>query len=359
MSRENTMVQKSEKKNKGQFYTILSTYILNDLPPPPTHARCVIEPFAGQGDLLQWLEQLNCWTGPIESYDIDPKKDGIIKRDTLLNPPNYENAWIITNPPYLARNKCDNKQLFDKFDTNDLYKCFITSLTQGSDCVGGIFIIPVGFFLSPRDIDVRCRNAFLSKYKLTHVNYFEEDVFPDTSTTVVAFSFEKSDNILTEQTVEWTIYPTKQTRRFQLSAANNWIIGGDIYNLPVPANIHIKRYVEGMPIKDQYELTELTLNALDSGKMDGRICLKYIPGYTYPGKNTSRSYATLCIKGQRLSAEQQHTIAEQFNHFVENKRDETWSLFLPQFRESKEYARKRIPFDLAYSIVLYLIAQFQ
>ena len=58
-------------------------------------------------------------------YDIEPKKDGIVKKDTLLNPPDYQGKFVITNPPYLARNKCADKTLFDKYQTNDLYKCFI------------------------------------------------------------------------------------------------------------------------------------------------------------------------------------------------------------------------------------------
>ena len=164
----------ADKKLKGQFYTVNCSYIFEGLSLPPPAARCIMEPFAGKGDLLEWLQGKGN-TLPIEAYDIDPKKEGIIKRDTLLNPPNYADTWIITNPPYLARNKCEAKGVFDKYNTNDLYKCFITSLTQQEQpCAGGILIIPAGFFLSPRDIDVRCRNEFLSKYKLLKVKYFEE-----------------------------------------------------------------------------------------------------------------------------------------------------------------------------------------
>ena len=61
----------------------------------------------------------------IECYDIEPTKSFIIKQDTIKHPPNYNNKYIITNPPYLARNKCTNKLLFDKYDVNDLYKCLI------------------------------------------------------------------------------------------------------------------------------------------------------------------------------------------------------------------------------------------
>ena len=347
---------KEGKKMKGQFYTVNSSYILDGLSMPPKSARCIIEPFAGKGDLLEWLVKNNN-TLPMELYDIDPKKAGVVQRDTLMNPPNYKDAWILTNPPYLARNKCDKKEVFDKYDTNDLYKCFITSLTkQESCCAGGIMIIPAGFFLSPRDLDVRCRNDFLSKYNLLKVKYFEETVFPDTTTTVVAFAFEKSPVLLSEQSVEWISLPSGEKRIFKMSKEDDWIIGGDIYKLSVPTGIKIRRHVEGQKLKDGETITYMTLSALDSGTKDGRICLEYKDGYVYPAKECSRTYATLCILGKNLSSEEQKKICLAFNALVEKKREDTWSLFLPQFRESKEYARKRIPFDLAYTIVLHLIS---
>ena len=349
---------KTIKKNKGQFYTVNNSYILNGLPLPPTTARCIIEPFAGKGDLLEWLIQ-NDNKLLIEAYDIEPKQTGILERDTLMNPPNYAGAWILTNPPYLARNKCTEKDIFDKYNTNDLYKCFITSLTmQEEACAGGIFIIPAGFFLSPRELDVRCRNDFLSKYKLLRVKYFEETVFPDTTTTVVAIAFEKSPILLTEQLVEWVSMPSGETRQFKMSKDNDWIIGGDIYKLATPMGIKVRRHVEGQQLKDGEQRTSMTLAALDSGTQKGRICLEYKEGYIYPAKECSRTYATLCIQGKTLTAEEQQEICLAFNSIVEKKRNETWSLFLPQFRESKEYARKRIPIELAYTIVQHLLLNY-
>lgn len=351
---KNHETAKEGKKMKGQFYTVNSSYILDGLSMPPETARCVIEPFAGKGDLLEWLVK-NGNTLPLELYDIDPKKEGVIQRDTLMYPPNYKDSWILTNPPYLARNKCDKKELFDKYDTNDLYKCFITSLTQQEPCAGGILIIPAGFFLSPRDVDVRCRNEFLSKYKLLQVKYFEETVFPDTTTTVVAFAFEKSPTLLTEQSVEWVSLPSGDKRTFIMSKENDWIIGGEIYRLSVATGVKVRRHVEGQKLKEGDQRSSMTLCALDSGTKDGRICLEYKEGYVYPAKECSRTYATLCIQGKNLSSEEQKKICLEFNALLEKKRSETWSLFLPQFRESKEYARKRIPFELAYTIVLHLI----
>lgn len=344
------------KKNKGQFYTDNCLYILDDLPLPSSdNIKTIVEPFAGKCDLIKWLE-INNINISLELYDIEPKTDNIVQRDTLINPPIYKNKWILTNPPYLARNKSTNKEIYDKYNTNDLYKCFINSITeQEEQCLGGILIIPAGFFFSCRDIDVRCRNKFLSKYKLIKVKYFEEQVFIDTTITIVAFAFEKSNSLLTEQNVEWINLPSKEKRIFNMNKNNDWIIGGDIYKLPITKNIKIRRYVVGLKINDDEQITFITLSALDSGKKDGRICLQYKENFIYQAKDCSRTYATLCITGKKLSNEEQKNLCNEFNNFIEKKRNETWSLFLPQFRESKEYARKRIPFELVYRIVIYLL----
>jgi hypothetical protein len=345
----------SNKKTKGQFYTVNSDYILQGLLKPNSINKKIIEPFAGKGDLIEWIRK-TYQNITVDAYDIEPKAENIIKQDTLLNPPDYSDSFIITNPPYLARNKCGDKTLFDLYNTNDLYKCFIRSLTQQPNpCAGGIFIIPCGFFMSPRDLDLKCRSEFLSKYKITRVNYFEETVFPDTTTTVVSFAFEHSPVLLDEQSIEWVSYPDGVSKIFTIRAIDDWIIGGEIYKLKTPDNIRVRRYVSGQKMKEGEQLTNITLNALDSGTMDGRIKLEYKEGYVYPAKDCSRAYATLCIQGMPLSKEKQMEICDKFNAFIEKKRGDTWSLFLPQFRESKEYARKRIPFELAYNIVLHLL----
>jgi hypothetical protein len=333
------------KKRNGQFYTVNSAYILQGLPFSPD--TTVVEPFAGQGDLLTWLGT----TLPVEAYDIEPKHKDVVQRDTLLNPPSYADKWVLTNPPYLARNKCEDKVVFDKYETNDLYKCFLLSL---QNCKGGIIIIPAGFFFSPRAVDVHVRNTFMTNYRVLKVNYFEETVFPDTTTTVVAIAFEKAQTPLTVQHVPWVCFPCKKEQTFTMSKEYDWIIGGEMYSLPSASGIKVSRYVEG---KSKEGITSMTLNALDSGTQQGRIQLEYKPGFVYPAKECSRTYATLCLSGISLSEEKQKELCKSFNALLEEKRRETWSLFLPQYRESKEYARKRIPFELAYTIVLHLLLQ--
>lgn len=110
----------------GQFMTTNFNYILSNLF-IPSHISHIIEPFAGNGELLKFIDKSKYI---IECYDIEPKKKFIVEKDTLTNPPDYYNKFILTNPPYLARNKSSTKKLFNNYNVNDLYKCFIKSIIQ-------------------------------------------------------------------------------------------------------------------------------------------------------------------------------------------------------------------------------------
>ena len=124
------------KKKYGQFYTSNHDYILQGLK--------ILEPFTGNGELINFIKKDSSKVFNIECYDIDPPfeeikeyKLKIIKQDTIKYPPNYSNKFLITNPPYLARNKSEDKLLFDKYNVNDLYKCVIKEITNNNcyNCV--------------------------------------------------------------------------------------------------------------------------------------------------------------------------------------------------------------------------------
>jgi hypothetical protein len=160
-----------------------------------------------------------------------------------------------------------------------------------------------------------------------------------------------------EQIIDWEFMPLREIKRYKIEKKYNWIIGGEIYKLPINNKIKIKRYIEGYIIKEDEQLLNITLNALDSGKMNNRIKLDYKEGYIYKGKITSRTYATIIISGnKKIENNEQLKLCEKFNNFLENKRNEINSLFLPQYRETKEYSRKRIPFELAYRIINHLLS---
>ena len=87
-----------------------------------------------------------------------------------------------------------------------------------------------------------------------------------------------------------------------------------------------------------------------------KIRLEYSPNHIY-GKESSRASATLIILKDKknLTANEQQDIVNKFNTFINTQRTKYKSLFLTNYRESQDYARKRISFNLCYDIIYYLL----
>lgn len=340
----------SRKKELGQFFSTKYAYILQGLSIPHDVAS-IIEPFVGNGDLVKFVHETG-FAGTIDMYDIDPKIESCIPRDTIDTPPKYSDAFVITNPPYLARNKSDNKYLYDKYDTNDLYKCFLKNMIQDPP-LGGIIIIPLNFFCSLRETDIRVRNDFLSKFTICRINIFEESVFDDTSYTVCSFQFSKNETNIDHQEIPVVFFPTAENNTIVVSKHTDWMFGGELFILGKDLKtFEIERLVDANKTSDY--ITNINLIGLDDGKTDGsRIRLEYDEKH-YIGKITSRTKATLIIK-PTLSVERQKKLIKEFNTFLEDKRTLYHSLFLTNYRESHDYARKRIAFRFTYNIVHYLL----
>lgn len=339
------------KKDLGQFYTTNYEYILQKLF-IPKNIKNIIEPFAGNGDLLPFIKQMEVKNNyNIECFDIDPKKENIVKRDTILHPPNYNNKFIITNPPYLARNKSSNKTLFNKYNVNDLYKCIIKEILVNK-CLGGILIIPLNFWSSIRKLDIELRKSFLNIYDIVLLNIFEEKVFDDTSYTICSFQFElkkKDKNIL-----NIIIYPSKKKIKTELNDDNNYIIGGSLYKLKLTDKYKITRLTKK---NKKNKNTNILVKCIDDNE-ENKISLSYVDDKDIYIDNTpnlsSRTYATLIIEPQ-INKEKQEELIKKFNIFLNTNRDKYNSLFLTNYRESKDIARKRISFNMVYSIVEYIL----
>ena len=338
-------VSKTNKQKLGQFFTTNYKYILSNLSIPNNITK-IIEPFCGNGDLLNFFDK-NKYI--LECYDIEPKHKYIIKKDTIKTPPNYSNTFIITNPPYLSRNKSENKEMFDKNDVNDLYKCHIKDLLSNNP-IGGIIIIPLNFFCSIRNMDIELRKKFFNTYIIKQLNIFEEQVFDDTTYTVCSFQYEYKPN--SNQSIPITIYPSKKKLNFLLDGENNYTIGGEIYNIENNTDYKITRLLE-----KETPNTNLVLKAIDDNE-NSKIKLEYVSDdKIYYGKISARTYATLTIT-PKINGEIQKKIANEFNEYLNDKRDKYNSLFLTNYRESKKIARKRISFDLAYKIVGMLLKKY-
>ena len=313
------------KARLGQFMTKRCDYILQDLQVPVNMQGVVMEPFAGECDLLKHygIERTEC-------YDLQPRNANTVQRNTFTEPPLFKDKFIITNPPYLAKNKCSDKSIYELYGEDDLYKCFIRMLINDV-CIGGILILPVNFLHSEQlFID------FLQTYSIIKLNIFEEQVFDDTSCAVCSFSFTKG----TTMNILVTFYPSKDTLIFTPNERNNHMIGGEIYNI-----------VSNGKYKVRNGNSKLLVKCID----DSVPINVSLSNEVFVGKQSDRAYLSLVIEPP-LPEEKQQSFIDAFNNFLNMERQKYHSMFLTNYREGN---RKRISFALVYKIVKYVLDGLQ
>lgn len=388
---KSSYIEIMKKHQQGQFYTTNTKKILNKMDMKYFKKNTIVEPFVGNGDLIKWMIDNDGKVKKMQIFDIDPKepvriffpniKDlEEIKRDTLLNPPDYKNKIVVTNPPYLAKNKAktkENKELFKKHkDCSDLFRIFIKQFIDG-DGYGGIFIVPLNFFSAQKKNDVKLRRKFLLKYQILKLNIFEEQVFDDTTTTVCCFKFKKYKDIPQDDTrkVEGIFYPSREKIKMKLNDENNWLHGGEILKLGDKGKkfFKVKRLEDkhkkkdgDLYEKDGFILTSIYGNLLDSGSEDGKLRLEY-KEEPYYGINTDRSKLTILIKvlenenkeeftKKIKSNEFQKEIINEFNKILNEYREKYRSMFLANYRESKGGdARKKCSFEVCFGLISHIL----
>ena len=337
------------KKTLGQYFTTNQQYILSGMKIPDNVVN-IIEPFAGEEHLLNFIIDKSRYN--IECFDIDPKKMHIIRQDTINCPPSYNNKFVLTNPPYLARNKSECKIAFNNYNVNDLFKCFLKNLTV-NHCLGGIVVVPLNFWSSIRQNDILLRKIFLEQYKIIRLNIFEENVFDDTSYAVCSFMFEKAED-QTEITLPITIFPSKTEVRSILNDTNNYLIGGEIYHLPTRGEFKIYRLTKNNLNRQNTNILVKCIDDNQKSKIGLSIVIDEDIYVDTTPNNTARTYATLVIE-PKIDVETQSIVVKKFNSLLDEYRNKYNSLFLSNYRESKDLARKRISFDLVYSLVEHIL----
>ena len=296
----------------------------------------LIEPFVGDGDLLNLFPEHN-W----ETYDIQ-KIENCIVQDTLKNPPQYKGKWVITNPPYLAKNKAEDKSIFMQYDTDDLYKAALLSVL---DAEGGIFIIPTNFLTDERTGAVRAK--FLNQFQILEMNIFTEPVFETTTYSVCSFAFKKASKAKADQSFIINIYPEDTAVDITVYSKYDYRIAGEFYDSLANINNVFGRLV-GSSSNDY--ITNIKLYGLDT--RTERIRVEYNTEH-YCGKNSDRIYATFTCK-DTLTEEQEKYLVQEFNQRLEAFRKKYHDLSMTNYRD---YNRKRIGFTFAYQLLSSIYAE--
>ena len=95
------------KRQFGQFFTTNSDYILQGFEGFVKNKE-VTDPFAGNQDLIKWVRKNGCQKAV--GFDCDKKyvdDKNVLNNDSINSPQKYK--FVCTNPPYLHKNKADQK----------------------------------------------------------------------------------------------------------------------------------------------------------------------------------------------------------------------------------------------------------
>ena len=368
------------KKQLGQFFTTNSDYIFQGFEKFVKNKE-IADPFAGNQDLLAWAKKNNC--KKIIGFDCDKKyvdNKKVCYNDSINSPQKYK--FVLTNPPYLHKNKADKKTK-DKIFSNqnsffeDLYQVSVFSILNSEQ---GILIVPLNFLCAENS--KRIRNLFFEKFKIVKLNIFSQQVFEDTTYNVISFYYKKKKSISGKNKISAIIFPEKEKINFIIEKKFGWQIGGNFLNKIRTAknflkvfrltenflefgnyeakmalqNIkEIKKFCIHKNTKNALEKNILFLRAIDS-KNGKKIQIEDIREYNIlglVGKNTSRNMAHL-IFGKKVPIKEQQEMMEKFNQELNQNRKKYFSFFLTNFRDN---GRKRISFDFVYKFLNYLYEQ--
>lgn len=313
---------------KTQHFTTQHNKILKNIFFSPAEA---VDPFAGACDLVNHFPSTK-W----ELYDIDIKDTRVKYNDSLLNPISYANKTVITNPPYLAQNKTKEfKEIFSKYDTDDLYKASILSIIG---CKNGILIIPINFFTDENTKSIR--EKFLSQYKVSYVNTFNKPVFENTTYNICSFYFERGK---TDEIIFYNV-DTNKFIKLNLKKEFGYRIGGEFYD----EFKNIKPVFSRVKSPTDKYITNIYLSAID--KRQQPLGLTYNEN-TFYGSSTDRIFATMLCKYE-LSIDKQKKLIENFNNYINENRKKYGNLIFTNYRD---FGRKRISLDDSYKILTMLL----
>lgn len=177
------VLSKSEKKIKlGQFFTKKNLWLKNQVQEfiKSSNTTIAYDPFAGVGDLLSASLQLGF--KKTIGLDIDDKLAWNIN-DSLKKIPHYDNAIIITNPPYIAKQSASRKNLdlstyFNESNYDDVYLIALDKMIEAQDYI--VAIIPESFINS----------NYKQKNLINSITILEENPFEDTENPVCVVCFD-------------------------------------------------------------------------------------------------------------------------------------------------------------------------
>ena len=332
-------VHQTHKQKLGQFFTTNSDYILSGYEDLVRH-KDVVDPFSGGWDLLSWAKRSGAKN--LFAYDIEPAIEGTIKNDSLKNPPTYTEKFVISNPPYLAANKCKtDKSVYAQWGQDDLYKCHLAGLLANG-CSDGLFILPSNFL---SESNAKARTMLLRDYTIVSGKYWKEQVFDDATTGICVIHIKKEQREVHEFPL--VIYPENITISVTLEKKYGYLHGKDFFDYVAAApTFDLIKTDIGMPKPN----TRIVVGLLEAGKF--KFGLSYNEGEPIFCNPKSFTTYQLTIPGITLTEKQQRDVVTLFQEKLNYFQEKYYGMFLANYMGADQKILSRRYVQLLFCRVL-------
>lgn len=316
----------NKKIRLGQFFTKEKIWLKPQVQNFIKESMCTVayDPFAGNGDLLNAASNYLSFKKTV-GLDIDLNLPWKIN-DSLTSIPHIDDAIIITNPPYIAkqsstRKKIDLSLYFSSSKYTDVYLIALDKMLSAQNNV--VAIIPESFINS----------SYVQKNKLHSITILEENPFTDTETPVCVACFDG---------IEKSFKNIKVYKNDELVNSLEFIKAARInpkHNVNVQFNT-----LNGW----------LGLRAVDSTNDINFIEFDFKENFKYDWdnnvKSSSRHFSLIDIP---VPIKNRQSFINECNRILNNVRQQTFDILLTPFKGNtkKGIRRRRLDFKLARAIM--------
>lgn len=310
-----------KKRNLGQYFTRKSDWLephIKEFIVSSGYTK-LIDPFAGEGDLLNLAKELGF--NEVVGLDIDPNL-GWVENDSLSNIPEYKDGIVITNPPYLSKNSAKRRGLksYNYFIGNgfqDLYQVAMERVFESVE--RSVFIIPETFMTSM---------MFLHHiYSLTVI---EKQLFDDTECPVCVCCFKANRH------KPYYIYK-----------------GKDFLFDSKEANVILKEFETNADINVRFNVKNgnLGLRGVDGLCEENKIKFCFPKELNYDSSNIKISSRAISIMDVDFDITEKFLI--KANDILNEYRNKTHDIFLSPFKNNNKggVRRRRLDFKTARQII--------
>jgi hypothetical protein len=251
---------------------------------------------------------------------------------------------MVSNPPYLARNKAKGQYapIYDKFKQSDLYKCHLAGL----NCNEGIVILPSNFL---SESNSSARKMFFSRFSILQAEYWTEQVFPEATTGIVIFHYKWEKNPI--QHFPLTMLPEEKKIDVVLKPEYGYLFGAEFFQRisQYPKTVTVEKGTKGIPPN-----TRLVLSLLDKNKIPQGLSIN--TGDPILSTKTAFTTYQLVVHGVTLSQEEEEKIVSSFNSLMGHYRKKYSGLFLTNYMGANQ---KILPVSYCYRLINYIVNEFR